>query len=974
MFVRKLLLLIGCGGVLGAQCSHQFNDTQETIRVSNGTIELVLARANGAIQSITHLATGTSPIRGQRGSLLWGLLFKDSGREFLGSSAYSSTGPNRFSYTWQAPALRLSYDGDPAAANRVSARLTITIPCGNYFDIDMQLTNNWGQLLEVRIPSELVFRRAEITDAILPALLPGVRLAASYFLQDVNYAQEYPSKDFWADYYWLQSNRTSISVYTLQPQNVRHAKVGFLNDDRDRSQIYALHNFYADAKSGESDSLPTVRIRIGDSITQSIDSLRIDSGLATAPTVAEKAGSELEKWIASPFSKFDMVHLGKSFKEAGTSFTRLPPGQTVHIVSTNEGGFDRNNWDPLPPAQQLGSITELRSLVDNGYRFGLRFNAYMNNVWTDLNTPTLKNLPAGLKLEDIAVLDSSGRPISREYNGILGVFPDPCKSFVGDRNRRNLAELRSLGFKEFLLDQVGSVGIPRKQYLNCWLQILSLQPQGSRYDTEDGTLPLTWRFVGYHGSLLPSAPTLTTADQALRAADGVFGVGQTTMYPLAQLLLGQSVLFYQHDLNPNSFTHSVAVLTFNAATGTNLSYIPPGLRDGPQDESWSSVVETFQRRVFARLAGRRMTAFNSLPSQATESTWPGMTVYANWNSSSPLVRDTATIAPGGFLATSTDGSLVAGALSAYNGNALTAGAHLLIVERSPCATVLWHPLGPDTPVFLTPPDARPGQLLALRAIDEDGYQIGGDIPLAMEGRLVRVNAERTRGGKRVGRYELTYGPALSALVNNASYLEPLAPGMLAAAFGARLEGAVSQARVGGLPASVLYTTMAQSAFSIPFAMDQFTRSQAEFVTGGCSTGLATVRLVPSAPGIFTLDATGRGQAAALNEDFSANTSAAPVTRGKTVVLWATGQGTTEPPSKDGEITREPLPRALARMTAKVGGVDAEVSYGGPAPGLIAGISQINVIVPANAPTGPAVPIVVLAGDSASQDGVTIAVQ
>jgi len=69
------------------------------------------------------------------------------------------------------------------------------------------------------------------------------------------------------------------------------------------------------------------------------------------------------------------------------------------------------------------------------------------------------------------------------------------------------------------------------------------------------------------------------------------------------------------------------------------------------------------------------------------------------------------------------------------------------------------------------------------------------------------------------------------------------------------------------------------------------------------------------------------------------------------------------------IAQHPLP-----VTATIGGRPASVIYAGPSPGLIWGLTQVNVIIPADAPTGPAVPIVITFGNRPTQAGVTIAVK
>jgi uncharacterized protein (TIGR03437 family) len=90
-------------------------------------------------------------------------------------------------------------------------------------------------------------------------------------------------------------------------------------------------------------------------------------------------------------------------------------------------------------------------------------------------------------------------------------------------------------------------------------------------------------------------------------------------------------------------------------------------------------------------------------------------------------------------------------------------------------------------------------------------------------------------------------------------------------------------------------------------------------------------------------------------------------------VYATGFGLTTPPMTDGAVAGTPLPQINAPVRVLVGGVDALVLYAGPAPGLIAGLTQINLRIPTGAPSGLA-SLLVLAGDNASQPGVSLAVQ
>jgi CheY-like chemotaxis protein len=96
-----------------------------------------------------------------------------------------------------------------------------------------------------------------------------------------------------------------------------------------------------------------------------------------------------------------------------------------------------------------------------------------------------------------------------------------------------------------------------------------------------------------------------------------------------------------------------------------------------------------------------------------------------------------------------------------------------------------------------------------------------------------------------------------------------------------------------------------------------------------------------------------------------------------VALYATGEGQTTPAGVDGKVATSnhtsglPAPRLPVRVT--LGGVPTEITYAGEAPQMI-GSLQVNFRVPANAPVGDAVPIVLTLGNYRSPDGVTMAVR
>jgi uncharacterized protein (TIGR03437 family) len=78
---------------------------------------------------------------------------------------------------------------------------------------------------------------------------------------------------------------------------------------------------------------------------------------------------------------------------------------------------------------------------------------------------------------------------------------------------------------------------------------------------------------------------------------------------------------------------------------------------------------------------------------------------------------------------------------------------------------------------------------------------------------------------------------------------------------------------------------------------------------------------------------------------------------------------------DGQIlSSPPYPQTVLPVTVTVGGIKATVTYSGATPTAVAGLTQVNVQIPAAVASGPAVPIALQVGGVPAQSGVTIAVQ
>jgi uncharacterized protein (TIGR03437 family) len=103
-----------------------------------------------------------------------------------------------------------------------------------------------------------------------------------------------------------------------------------------------------------------------------------------------------------------------------------------------------------------------------------------------------------------------------------------------------------------------------------------------------------------------------------------------------------------------------------------------------------------------------------------------------------------------------------------------------------------------------------------------------------------------------------------------------------------------------------------------------------------------------------------------------NSAANPAARGSLVQIYATGGGVI--PGAAGGTLATSGQLDPSTVSARIGGQPATVQYAGVAPTLIVGVLQVNLLVPANAVPGDALPVDITIGGVTSQPGVTIAVK
>ncbi len=239
----------------------------------------------------------------------------------------------------------------------------------------------------------------------------------------------------------------------------------------------------------------------------------------------------------------------------------------------------------------------------------------------------------------------------------------------------------------------------------------------------------------------------------------------------------------------------------------------------------------------------------------------------------------------------------------------------------------------------------------------------GDLPGSAEPRPKPVPAP-----PRVGAGGVVNAASFTPAPNNA-----VAPGSVFSIFGTNLTGGEIRSApalplpttlggttvtVNGRAAPLYYASPGQINAQFPAELSGITSASIVVTTALGSSPAETAVVAPVSAGVFTLDGLGRGPAAALHPDGRVVNATQPARRGEAVQIFATGLGTTSPQVASGTpAPAAPLARTLETPVVMVGGIRAEVLFSGLAPGF-AGLNQVNITIPAAAPTGDVVELLV----------------
>jgi uncharacterized protein (TIGR03437 family) len=182
----------------------------------------------------------------------------------------------------------------------------------------------------------------------------------------------------------------------------------------------------------------------------------------------------------------------------------------------------------------------------------------------------------------------------------------------------------------------------------------------------------------------------------------------------------------------------------------------------------------------------------------------------------------------------------------------------------------------------------------------------------------------------------------------------------------------------GVAGPLLFVSDSQINAVAPQAATPYGSMTVRIVSNGVTSPDFPATAIAAEPEVFRNP---DGTAAAVNQDGSLNSAANPAKAGSIVSIWATGAGSIYPQPRDGQIANTAQDYYCCQIGILVGTItiygqvpeplpEPVVLYAGAAPGMVAGVVQINFQIPPyiNAPGTDGFPVLAAAGGKSSSTG------
>ena len=326
------------------------------------------------------------------------------------------------------------------------------------------------------------------------------------------------------------------------------------------------------------------------------------------------------------------------------------------------------------------------------------------------------------------------------------------------------------------------------------------------------------------------------------------------------------------------------------------------------------------------------------------------------------------------------------------------GARVVLSGGASAGNVFWQ-VGGATGVTLGTTSSFSGNLLtAKQVIMNTGATLTGRA--FAQTQVTLQSATITNPGTLTGGIPPIFSSCVDGIVptispggilNSASWTPTVAAGSIASVFGDNLGTSLTASTYPLLPA-LWFTSMKAAGQVAPLFMSSCAQvnlqipwedaGQTQVAMVATVAGLVSLpqpaTVAPFAPGIFTMNQLGTGQGAieiASSGQLAGivGASSRPIAQGEYVVIYCTGLGAvSNQPATGAAALSSPLSFTSTQPTVTIGGVSAQVTFSGLAPGF-AGLYQVNALVPVGIAPGSATNLILSIGGVQSNT-VTIATQ
>lgn len=139
----------------------------------------------------------------------------------------------------------------------------------------------------------------------------------------------------------------------------------------------------------------------------------------------------------------------------------------------------------------------------------------------------------------------------------------------------------------------------------------------------------------------------------------------------------------------------------------------------------------------------------------------------------------------------------------------------------------------------------------------------------------------------------------------------------------------------GAPAPLLSVSSSEILCVAPFALSGRHSTSVQVQYNGAQSNALLAHVIPAALEVLGV----------FNEDFTPNSASNPAAAGSNMTIYLSGAGNSNPPAQDGQVNSLPPAAPATPVTLRFIDDTYTVTFVGAAPGLVAGILQVNFIAP-----------------------------